>query len=244
MRVPILSAAKVPTVCESLIGGARSDFVEQHVDLMGDGLDLDVDRIADASDEFRKAHDVAAAGRGSSDPDRLEGEFGARVHALLSELAVEAPALDSPGFWAYLGTRHFWWFVTWRHPGPFASGPYSNYRRYVDGLNPAECVPLRAYIRARLVFDPRSNDPYGLVSAVPRGADFWRSHVLRVRTGTSPAIARAFARRQAEDRMGTDDLRAFARRLNRQWSNLVLHGYDEDDARRLLDELADSDRRS
>lgn len=240
MRSPVIPAGKISLVCELLLEGAYPAAVEPFAETTGDGpFELDVDAIDDLSEELRNRHESLGVRSGASDADEFEGQLGARIHSLLTELGVDETTLDSPGFWAYLSTRYFWWFVVWRHRVTVTSGSYSKFRTYVDGTSPAECVLLRAYLRARLVHEPRAEDPYHLATAIPKGADFWRSHVLRVKTGSSPALTRALTERQAADRMATDDLRRLAKKLNRTWSNVVLHVYDDEDARNLLRDLAD-----
>ncbi len=78
-----------------------------------------------------------------------------------------------------------------------------------------------------------------LAGAIPKGTDFWRSHVLRVRTGTAPPVTRALVRSHREERLPTDDLRDLARRLNRTWTNVTLHGYGDDESDLLIAELRD-----
>lgn len=237
MKVPIIPATKVAETCDLLFGGASQAVVDEAAELIGEGAELDVDRIDDVSTELRHIHGELLSSARPVDPDQFEGTVGAHLHRTLEDLAIDVTALDSPGFWAFLGTRYFWWFISWRHAATLTSGVYPNYRKYVDGTNAAECVVLRAYLRARLVYEPAADEPYRLTSSVPRGADFWRSHVLRVRTSSSPVLTRSFAIRQTTDRLGTDELRSFAKRLNRTWTNVVLHTYDADDAEALLNDL-------
>jgi hypothetical protein len=65
--------------------------------------------------------------------------------------------------------------------------------------------------------------------------------VLRVRTGTAPEITRALVEMQKDDdrHLATDAMRAYARKLNRIWSNVDLNLLNEDEAQRLIDELRD-----
>jgi len=94
----------------------------------------------------------------------------------------------------------------------------------------------RMYLRIQAV----GGEHHGpLAAAVPHGTDFWRSHVLRVRSGSVPAVARAFARKQAGDRLMTDSLRQAARRLNRTWANVVLNVYDDSEATDLIQTIWD-----
>jgi hypothetical protein len=53
-------------------------------------------------------------------------------------------------------------------------------------------------------------------------------------------VSRAFVREQAADRMGTLELRAFARRLNRVRTNVVLDVYESDEAEELMVELREA----
>jgi hypothetical protein len=92
------------------------------------------------------------------------------------------------------------------------------------------------YLRAQAIGD---GDDYALAGALPRSADFWRSHVLRVKTGTAPPLARSFARLQKDKAMVSEEIRPFARRMNRLWSNVVFHIWDDDDCDQLLAELYD-----
>lgn len=175
----------------------------------------------------------------TDDGDGDRDDFEGRVGVTLAEALISVPleVLDDPGFWRFLAVEFFWSFVTWRESRAFESGDYGKYRKYIDGTNPSECVLLRAYNRARIA---GPDGDYELARAIPRATDFWRSHVLRVRTSTAEPLARSFARAQADNRMPTDELRAFARHLNRLWTNIVLHTYSDDEAKTLIEELRES----
>ncbi len=166
------------------------------------------------------------------DRDRLEGMLSGPLHAALKQLDIEV--LDDPGFWRYLSLAHFWWLVNWREPP--GERKAERYLGYVDGSHPTECVLLRMYLRAQSV---EFEGEYSLAGSLPDAADFWRSHVVRVRTGSAPEITRAFAQTQAAERMTTLPLRAFATRLNRMWTNIVMNTLDEKRAGHLIDELRD-----
>jgi hypothetical protein len=173
------------------------------------------------------------ASRGST-RDMLEGELAGSLHMTLRDVPPEM--LDDPGWWRYLSVR-IWEFVVWREADAFETGDYRKYRRYIDAKVSSECVPMRMYLRAAIA---RVGDDYSLASAVKKGSDLWRSHILRVRTGTAPALARALVMEQLSARMPTDELRPFASKLNRLWPNVVLNLYTEDEARDLLTELRQS----
>jgi hypothetical protein len=95
-------------------------------------------------------------------------------------------------------------------------------------------VILRTFLRGQIALE---HGQYDLAWAIPKGTDFWRSHIIRVRTGAVPAVSRAFVREQLADRMPSGPLRAYARRLNRLRTNVVLEVFDDDDAESLCREL-------
>jgi hypothetical protein len=163
------------------------------------------------------------------DKEPFEGEVALAVYSFLEEIPTEV--LDEPGFWRYLALSRFWWYIAWREAEPIANG---NAATYTDARRNTEQIPLRLYLRAKAVAE---SEP-GLVKDLNRSTDFWRSHVIRVRTGSAPRIAAAFARMQSGDqRLNTTPLRAYARRLNRTWTNVHLGLYDETRATALIEEL-------
>jgi hypothetical protein len=127
----------------------------------------------------------------------------------------------------------FWWFVAWREAEPLSRG---NGLTYVDGRRNTEAIPLRLYLRAKAV---AIGGDVNLAKELKKCTDFWRSHVTRVRTGAAPQLATAFAQMQKDQstRMATQELRAFARRVNRLWTNVQLAVYDAQEASKVLGDL-------
>lgn len=175
----------------------------------------------------------------SKDRDRTEGRLAIRLHQALNH--VDPAVLDDAGFWRYLALRHFWDVIRWRQPHAFR-GPETSEKaiKYVDAIKPTESVLTRMYLRAVAVGmnEAQPGDEGRLAYALVAATDFWRSHVIRVRTATAPPVVRAFVRRQERERMSTDRLREFAKAINRTWTNVQLNEYDETEAARLLEELA------
>jgi len=165
-----------------------------------------------------------------ADRDELEGRAASDFYHALRHVPIEV--LDDPGFWRYLSIALFWDFIAWREEEPFESG---NYLKYVNGRSNTEAVLNRMYMRAKAVGEEHLH----LANALEKSADFWRSHIIRVRTGTAPPLARSFVRMQRDDRLMTSQLRHFARELNRNWSNIELHLYDDEAASELLSDLRD-----
>ena len=161
--------------------------------------------------------------------EQREGEAAPLLHDALC--AVDVEVLDDPGFWRYLSLDLFWDFIRWRETKAFTR---ENYLKCVDGRSSTECVLTRMYLRAAAVGGLEFAE---YASALPRAADFWRSHVVRVRTGTAPSLVRAFVEIQRQHRLTTGPLREFAKDLNRTWSNIVLSIYHDDEAQALVEEI-------
>jgi hypothetical protein len=196
----------------------------------GSGDDIDLRTLDAALEPFRAELEQIASGAIKQDKEVFEGRLSAAVHPLLAGFPAEV--LDDRGFWRYLALSRFWWYITWREAGPLASG---NGHTYTDATQAVMAIPTRLFLRGQAVV---KGDDYTPAYALERSADFWRSHVLRVRVGTSPSLTRAFVKLQRERQMKTDpQLRPYARQLNRTWTNVVLHLYDEDEAYELLDDL-------
>lgn len=230
MRYPTITPGRTSELAvEFLESGHRdpsAEIVEQEVREPGEIPDLVAlsDRIEDERQQFLQT--------GSEDRDRVEGRIAGLLHSTLSNLPT--PVLDDPGFWSFLSLAHCWTFVVWRQEEAFHSGDPSKYLRYVDGTNATECVMLRTYLRGQIAYTP---DGYPLASALPRATDLWRSHIIRVGTGAAPTVAQTFVSDQERDRMPTNDVRAFARKLNRASTNIVFPYLGSDDAEQLIRDL-------
>lgn len=226
MRYPVLTRTKTEALAHLLVHEEFSPNWELEREWVGSGQDVDLAELAQVMTEFRSTFENLEV-KSSSVPEELEGRFSGAVHRALRELPIEV--LDDPGFWRYLSLVDFWWFVAVREAPAIGRG---NVMTYVDGGK--ECVPLRMFLRGQAV---RLDDDYALAEGLPKSADFWRSHILRVQTGTAPPLARAFVRLQMHTGMVSDRLRPFARRLNRLWTNVVFYTWTEDECFDLLYEL-------
>lgn len=220
MRYPVLTNSKCSELATQLVGG-QEPAVEPHVNWIGQGEELNLEPIEEVA---RKITEEARAWA-DSDRDRFEGKVSKLLYEVLSRVPTQT--LDDRGFWRFLSLRYFWDFIGWREEGPFSKG---NYLKYVNAATNTESVLPRMYLRAHAL-----GGDADLAGAVPYATDFWRSHVIRVRTGAAPAVTRALAERQAADRLMTGPLRQAARRLNRMWTNIVLHIYDGSEAKEIVD---------
>ena len=229
MRYPVLTRSKTESLARRRVRDEHEPNWELERDWVGSGQEIDLDPLVQVMFAMREEFEARDSKSANASPEAFEGRFAGQIHTALRDLPIET--LDDPGFWRYLSLVDFWWFVAVREAPAIGRG---NVMTYVDGGK--ECVPFRMFLRAQAI---RDGDDYSLAGALPKSADFWRSHVIRVKTGTAPALARSFARLQIEKSMVSDDVRPFARRMNRLWSNIVFYTWDDDDCDRLLAQLYD-----
>lgn len=211
---------------EERLNGEEPD-VGAIVEVKGSGNSLDMDGIAGAS--------VAVADlredRGPTKRDSIEGSAA----IVLYEAVEHMPAivLNDPGFWRYLslGYDGFWEFAAWRHREQLRTA--KSFSKYVDAQRPRECVLTRMYLRVRALHGDGDEDReyrHLAASITTDAADFWRSHIVRVQTGKSAAVARAFARMQREDNLPRDVVRKFAKIVNRIHVNVITSIYTDEEA--------------
>lgn len=225
MRYPTIRADRCADMARRMWSGERPPLGPV-VEWVGEGDDVALDLLRQAATMVTDDLDDAAT---KETRETREAEAAPLLHDALCTVDVEV--LDDPGFWRYLSLDLFWDFVRWREKKAFAKG---NYLRYVDGRSSTECVLTRMYLRAAAVGGLAFAE---YASVLPQATDFWRSHIMRVKTGTAPPLVRAFVDMQTHRRLPTDPLRAYAKALNRTWSNVVLSIYDDDEAQALIEEI-------
>ena len=182
-----------------------------------------------ANEVDRYLRDPKTESAGLKVREQYEADLCSKVHQAIKDLPYEV--LDDHKFWQYLAVQYFSVFTVWREADALAA---ENILTYFKATG-VECIPLRLYLRGQAVFE--ATGKYDLAAAIPQSTDFWRSHILRVRTGRARTIAGAFAEMQRDRRMLTDPLRALARLINRMWANVYLFEYDSNSAKSLLKEL-------
>lgn len=232
MQYPTLNAGRTDMLVAQLIAG-EPVAAEAVATWKGSGESIDFDDFDEMLDEVREewAERREGSAKFDKDKDRFEGELAVLIFPFLSSIPI--PVLDDPGFWRFLAVSRFWWFISWREDTAVANG---NVRTYTSSQRNTEQIPLRLFLRAKAL---GSSDEMALASSLKKSTDFWRSHVIRVRTGTAPAVTRAFAEMQLdeESRLKTGPLRSYARKLNRTWTNVNLALLDDAEAKALIDEL-------
>lgn len=227
MRYPYLTLSACREIAHQMLAG-DDPAVDSRAEWVGQGVDVDMSRINRAAEHLAEAIRTRPPGR---DRDLIEGRMCKVVYEALE--CVPAEVLDDPGFWRYLSLKYFWGFIAWREERAFANG---NHMKYVDGEKSTECVLTRMYLRVAAIGGP---EHAGIARAIPKSTDFWRSHVIRVRTGTAPPLARALAVMQRDNRLATPEIRELAKALSRTWTNVLVNIYTDEEARSLINELRD-----
>ena len=205
---------------------------------VGQGQEVDESAIENAADKIKQL--MASNDDRRRRADQVEGEAAKILCRALCPTGErdggvpDVSVLDDPGFWRYLTMKWFWEFVQWREWGEPAKFSEQKHLRYVDARVSTECVLTRMFLRSMSLGGPEHDE---LAGCLPNATDFWRSHILRVRTASAPKLTRAMVEMQREDPLKTDDVREFAKRKNRTWTNVILHLYDYSEAFELLTEL-------
>ncbi len=178
------------------------------------------------------------------DHDMFEGKAAVIWHGAVIDSGADIVALDNPGFWCYLGLIYTWNFAVWRQKDAFKlekdengrPQPTTKLKVYVEGNKNRDCVPLRMYLRLKVLGGQNYAD---LAHAVRYGRDFWASHILSVIAGEYPPVVRAMVRRQsdASTRLSAGTLREFAKQLNRTINNVVPDLLDDAAADDLVGDL-------
>jgi len=219
MKHPTLAREHVLAHMEELMTGAITEL-SSLATWEGDGNNVDLTDLNLCIGHIEQSLKARLAdGTGGLDDDQFEGSMAGDLHRCLSSWDVGI--LDDAGFWSYLACGPLWFFTKWRED-PAKRKP-ETYNVYIDGSKNVECVPLRMFLRAQAI---GHQGDYALGEAVPQGTDFWRSHILRVRTGSEPRLAREIAKQHATNRMMVDNVREYAKRIRRRWSNEVIYALD------------------
>jgi hypothetical protein len=232
MQYQTISSGAIAEHLDDLIDGRFDDLIS-HAVAFGSGAPFDTAPLDAAIDDIRSALDerLAATTAPDLDEDQFEGAMSIRLFEALSDCPVEM--LDDPSFWAYLAAGPLWFFVRWRENPDKRQRDV--YQEYLDGRVNHACVPLRMFLRAQAVAAAAGPS---LAADVTKGTDFWRSHIIRVKTGAMPDLARAVTAQQRDARMTVRPLREYAKRINRRWSNQVIYVLDDDECK----EIAASER--
>lgn len=155
-------------------------------------------------------------------------EFEQQASPLLISLLEQLPVRlqFDPGFWSYLSYRVVN-VIIWRYPINDKEGWGKNFVQthtqsdFVDGFLP------RLAIKGLIAKGSKAAE--ALVQQ-----DFWRSHILRVKTGFSPNVSKAFAELVANEGTVVDTQRTMAKSIRSQRSNVIFEVLTIDQAKALV----------
>jgi hypothetical protein len=220
---------------EDLNQSLVDDFLDRHAQRVPT---LDTTPAASVGARLHAA--AVESGLTDDDLEPVESQFSGAVFDAMMQLPLEA--LGSVDFWTYVSAKHFWGFVVLRQrnsvirarrkildrilapttPDPEVTEGPLPLERYVLGKDHYQ-IPLRLFLRAQAVGGDQRFLDENLVTAAP--TDFWRSHVLGVRTGAYPNWARPLVAAQADQGLVMKAQREPAKAINRLRANLspVLH---------------------
>jgi hypothetical protein len=243
MSYPKMTEAEVSRfVTEVLI---RDDISEEVVEefftelKITDAGVLDLSKVEHAAtDLFEKCRKTKKFG---ANLDQLEIDATAGVFSAFDGLPL--PALGDVEFWSYCSARYFWGFISLRQRSSIlkargqrvkqmlsedalaAEEESVPLRRYVLGKDHYQ-IPLRLFLRGQAV---NGDGAFIEDNPVEKATDFWRSHILAVRTAAYPSWARPLLGAQSKAKYKIDDQRPAARKINRIRANVspVLHSEAE-----------------
>jgi hypothetical protein len=172
--------------------------------------------------------DFAKGSKAMADFRKLETAIAPACLLFFKQLPPEAKF--TPGFWSYLSVR-LSEIVEWRHPVSNDQGWGKNFvathkpSDFVDGFFPR--ITIRSLIASE------SSIAMSLVLQ-----DFWRSHILRVKTGFSKAVSIAFAEHAVSQGFSTAQSRDFTKKVKSARSNILFEALTDSQAKKVIETLA------
>lgn len=189
--------------------------------------DVVLEVVGEVAGELRLWKEAHGPG-GTATFNEFEAFGAAECHQRMRDFPSEV--LLNPSFWRWVAADPFFDLVEWRFG---VEGSMNNYGSRTSSFR--RCLPYKMFLRGKIGFVPDADDPYALV--LVGGEDFWASHLIAVRNGAVPVIAHAFIKEYAsrvddatQKTPNTDQVREFARRMNRLRSNILTEVLTESDA--------------
>ena len=163
-----------------------------------------------------------------ADQDRLEAEFAIEKLYVIAR-RFPAQALRDPDFWRY---------VTFKVIDDWVVAQGATNAQYLGVVPSAmqDCTPLMMFNRSELslkhalVLRCEPSQLYNL------GADFWRSHILRVGTKYEDAVLSSVLRLALDGRLPTKIVRPFAKDIKARRSTIFLGCLTEAQADKLVEQ--------
>ena len=225
MKYPNISQADMKEFVTSLQNGPS--VREPKIALSGEDSALPDELIEGFVSDFTKLQETCSKGIAKS-KDKKFAQFEQQASPMVATLLNKLPlkAQFDPGFWSYLSYRVAD-VIVWRYPPNDKDGWGKNFvashtqSDFVDGFLPRLAIK-------------------GLISAGSEKAaaltqqDFWRSHILRVKTGFSQNVSQAFAELVVDEGTVVETQRAMTKSIRSQRSNVIFEVLTKEQAKALV----------
>jgi hypothetical protein len=227
MKIPTLSQSEMKTFTEARRNGQSYD---PEIVYVGSDSSLNDDLVSIFVEEVKLALSTVKADT-SSTQETLYSNFEQSLTLLSLEFfdALPPEAKFTPGFWSFVSSE-IANEVEWRYPPNNKEGWSKNFvsshspSDFIDGFLP------RIIVRGLIAKD--SDKALSL-----SGQDFWRSHILRVKTGFSKVVSIAFAEHVVNVSMPVSEQRIVAKRIRSARANVIFEALDSSQAVKMLDTL-------
>lgn len=225
MRYPSISQVEMKDFVLGLRSGSRAN--DPKVAYSGEETALNDEVVEGFVSDFNHLYETCSKGIAKSKEKKFV-EFEQRASPLVVNLVGQLPikVQFDPGFWSYLSYRVAN-VILWRYPPNDKDGWGKNFVEthtqsdFVDGFLP------RLAIKGLIANGSQ-------VAADLVQQDFWRSHILRVKTGFSPNVSTAFAELVVKDGIVVEVQRSIAKSVRSQRSNIIFEVLTRDQARDLV----------
>ena len=227
MKIPTLSQSEMKAFTDARRVGAS---YEPEVFYVGSDLILGDELVSGFVEEVKSILSKVTSDTKSSQ-EMSHSNFEQRLTIVALEFFEKLPpeAKFSPGFWSYVSFK-IADAVEWRYPPNDKEGWSKNFvsshnpSDFIDGLLP------RIVVRGLIA----RGSPKALSLS---GQDFWRSHILRVKTGFSKVVSIAFAEHVVNVSMPVSEQRIVAKRIRSARSNVIFEALDSSQAAKMLETL-------
>ncbi len=219
MKYPIVSSSDGR---EALTRYREGNSPELSVSWTGDGENMSLASERAIAAKILSVWQASQGKRTNKTKQREDFEISAcrPFRDYINSLPVEV--MMDPGYWTYLSLEYFLDVITWRHPG---NSDFGNFGVIPPRLH--ESLLGRLYLRADLV--------QGTNLVEIEGQDLWRSHILRVKIGNSPAMTSAFLNSVNELGLELQVFRDLAKRITALRSNVCYEVIDSKEASLIVD---------
>jgi hypothetical protein len=227
VKIPTILQSELALVLEAL---RKSAIYDPKISYLGFDDSVDSDLVENLVSELTILFSKESK-KSTKSKDKRYSAFELAATPIVLDFFCRLPhsCKFNPGFFGYLSYR-IRDVIVWRFPPNDSEGWSKNFvasassSEFVDGFIP------RLIIRGLIA--KGSTEAEGLIQQ-----DFWRSHVLRVKTGFSQEMSQAFAEEVVESSIAVEEQRSIAKRIRSIRSNVIFELLTKVDARKIVRDL-------